>query len=61
MVDDRPLAEEYHKVLESSFDLLKKPSGVQHRKLHATLETQLQELWMQLKLCEKAIPYFEGL
>lgn len=53
--------EEYHKVLESSFDLMKKPSGVQHRKLHATLDTQLQELWTQLKLCEKAIPYFEGL
>lgn len=47
-------------MLESSFDLMKKPSGAQHRKLHTTLETQLQELWTQLKLCEKAIPYFEG-
>ena len=40
---------------------MKRPSGVQHRKLHATLETQLQELWTQLRLFEKAVPYFEGL
>lgn len=55
------MTEEYIKVLETSFDLLKKPSTVQHRKLHAALETQIQELWTQFKLFEKAIPYFQGL
>ena len=57
---DRPLTEEYIKVLETSFDLLKKPSTGQHRKLHTAMETQVQELWTQFKLFEKAIPYFQG-
>ena len=47
-------------MLETSFDLLKKPSTGQHRKLHTALETQLQELWTRFKLFEKAIPYFQG-